>query len=148
MVFLAAMMVMLIFMRANKPPVEQINHEVVETLKRTEREVMFNINPGPIEEEYDYTIVIPEEEVFDLGPDIIPLDLIMYATSAVNVRAGAGTDYDRIGSLAAAQEVKVVGRNSEVNWYMIEFRDDYGFVSGSFLSEDDGRSPDITDTPE
>jgi uncharacterized protein YgiM (DUF1202 family) len=133
---LTVLVVILAYMSANKPPVDRTPPVVEET--RPEREILFNLTP--VEEDEDAG-VFPgfdpdeEEEDEDADPNITKLDLIMYATSDVNVRAGHSTDFDRVGSLSANQEVQVIGQSKETGWYMIEYRDDVAFVSENFLTE-------------
>jgi len=39
----------------------------------------------------------------------------------LNVRTGPGTNYDRIGSLAAGTTVSIIGRNADSSWWQIPF---------------------------
>lgn len=56
----------------------------------------------------------------------------MYATSAVNVREGPSTDFERVGALKAGQEVKVTGEAS-TGWYEIAYGEAVGYVSDRYL---------------
>jgi hypothetical protein len=51
-----------------------------------------------------------------------------YATQQVNVRAGAGTDYDVVGSLSAGEAVDVIECGG--GWCLTE----EGYVSSSYIS--------------
>jgi uncharacterized protein YraI len=42
---------------------------------------------------------------------------------SLNVRAGPGTDYPRVGSLAPGSTVPIVGRNADSSWWQITFED-------------------------
>ncbi len=95
--------------------------------------------PVPAEpEEIKEEVTEPVDELEARTED---LDKIMYAVSAVNVRAGDNTEYDRIGGLTWAQEVKVTGRSTDTQWFQIEFTDAstgdtlQGYVSNKYLSE-------------
>lgn len=60
----------------------------------------------------------------------------MWATSKVNCRAGAGTSYQKVGSLKKHEEVKVTGVASN-GWYEITKEDGTKFyVSNKYLSEE------------
>ena len=60
----------------------------------------------------------------------------MWATSEVNCRAGAGTSYQKVGSLKKHEEVKVTGVASN-GWYEITKEDGTKFyVSNKYLSEE------------
>lgn len=58
----------------------------------------------------------------------------MYAKKSVNVRAGASTDYEKIGSLSWAEEVTVTGVAS-TGWYQISYNGVVGYVSNNYLVE-------------
>lgn len=62
------------------------------------------------------------------------LDLIMYATAAVNVRDLPSTDGAKLGGLTKVQEVQVTGRCNETDWYRIQFEGGVGYVSNEYLS--------------
>jgi len=56
--------------------------------------------------------------------------------SAVNVRAGAGTNYDVIGAAYRGQMFPVLGK--ENGWYKISFNNASGFVSGDYVTLGNG----------
>lgn len=56
----------------------------------------------------------------------------MFAKSSVNVRSGPAKDYEKVGGLSTAQEVKVTGLTN-TNWYRIKYKDTEAFVSASYL---------------
>ena len=56
--------------------------------------------------------------------------------SAVNVRKGAGTNYDVIGAAYKGQIFPVLGK--ENGWYKISFNNASGFVSGDYVTLNDG----------
>lgn len=72
------------------------------------------------------------------------LDKTMYAQSTVNVRAGAGVDFERLGSLSTNDEVHVTGRDKATSWYRIEFNGSEGFVSDSYLGDNTVYIPTYT----
>ncbi|MCL2717555.1 MAG: SH3 domain-containing protein [Lachnospiraceae bacterium] len=139
MALLTVMIIILAYMNANKPPAVQTN-TIEEEAKTTEREIFFNLTPIPDENDSSQPLNLfaeeeDEEEVEeDDDPDITRLYQMMYATSAVNLRAGPGTDFERVGSLSANQEVRVIGQSISSSWYKIEHGDGAAFVSSSFLA--------------
>lgn len=56
--------------------------------------------------------------------------------SAVNVRAGAGTTYEIIGAAYKGQMFPVLGK--ENGWYKISFNNASGFVSGDYVTLENG----------
>jgi uncharacterized protein YgiM (DUF1202 family) len=148
MAFLTVIVVILAIMSANKPPVAEAPPSAEEETTTRVREPLFPLNPVGEEEEVAQNIYIdPEdegEEEDDPDSDISRMDVLMYATATVNVRAGNNAEFDRIGSLASGQEVRVIGRSKETDWYLIEFGDGEGFVSFNYLSEN---APQPAPTP-
>ena len=92
----------------------------------------------PVEEPTE----VPEESVTEPTPVPEPqaiytytdLSATMYATQTVNVRNLPSTDGEKIGSLAANQEVIVTGQCNETGWYKFELDGQTAFVSNSYLS--------------
>ena len=70
---------------------------------------------------------IQSEEVEpDLGYTIIAIDEVtMYATTNANLRSGPGTDYDKVGSLAYAQEIVCNGKveDGDKEWLVLKTED-------------------------
>lgn len=60
---------------------------------------------------------------------------VMYATSAVNVRKGPSTDFERVGGLAYGQEVTVTGQ-ADTEWYEIMYGEEKAYVSNKYLQND------------
>lgn len=58
----------------------------------------------------------------------------MYASDTVNVRAGAGTEYDKIGKISWGSAVQVIGATDN-GWYEISYNENLGFVMGDYLTE-------------
>ncbi|MCR4683827.1 MAG: SH3 domain-containing protein [Lachnospiraceae bacterium] len=91
--------------------------------------------PTPEPEEESAPEVIEEEPVDELAARTTPIEKTMYATQSCNVRSGDSTNYEKIGGLTFAQEVKVTGQSSE-GWYRIDLGDgSQGYVSRKLLSE-------------
>ena len=60
------------------------------------------------------------------------------ASSTVNVRAGAGTNTSKLGTLAHGASVSIVARNGD--WYKIEYGTGYGYVLKSYVQLTSGSS--------
>lgn len=54
-------------------------------------------------------------------------------TGNVNVRSGASTDYDIIGTLTTGTKVQIVSQDSVTGWYKIKYNNDYGYVSNKYV---------------
>ncbi|MBQ9142444.1 MAG: DUF5050 domain-containing protein [Lachnospiraceae bacterium] len=59
---------------------------------------------------------------------------VMYAQSAVNVRIGPSTDYEKVGSLTTNQQVQVTGLTS-TGWYRIDLNGQEAYVSQKYLGD-------------
>ena len=53
--------------------------------------------------------------------------------NSLNVRKGAGTSYDKLGSLKKGAKVDIVAKTSN-GWYKIKYNKDFGYVSGSYVT--------------
>ena len=56
----------------------------------------------------------------------------MYTSDTVNVRNGAGTDYDKIGKLKWGSETQVTGETDN-GWYEVSFGDTTAFIIGNYM---------------
>jgi len=73
------------------------------------------------------------EEVKSIYTDV---NYVRYATTALNVRQGLGTDTEKIGSLTQNQEVTVIGEVAGSDWVLISYSNGKeGHVNKSYLSE-------------
>lgn len=79
------------------------------------------------------TEVLEDTEAEESG--MIAMSAVKYAKSAVNVRSGAGTEYERLGGLKVNQEVAVTGQ-ADNGWYRIAYDGKEGFVSGTYLVDE------------
>ena len=73
---------------------------------------------------------IPTESTYTISES----EMTMYTVKGCNIRQGASTEYDVIGTLSKGEAVKITGKVNEVNWYEISLSEDKkGYVSGSLL---------------
>jgi uncharacterized protein YraI len=56
----------------------------------------------------------------------------MYTSDTVNVRSGAGTDYDKVGKLKWGSNVQVTGETNN-GWYEVSFKDSTAFIKGDYV---------------
>ena len=73
---------------------------------------------------------------------------VVNVTSSLNVRAGAGTGYDKIGSLSPNETVTIISKSGD--WYEIEFNGGTGWVHADYIQiiENTGSVPETPSTPE
>lgn len=64
--------------------------------------------------------------------------------STMHIRSGPGTEYGAIGGLKRGDKVTIVGR--EGDWFKIEFKEDFGYVSALYI-KDTEVLPDPETTP-
>ena len=93
--------------------------------------------------EQDEATTSKVEETTKAKYTVTKLDKTMYAKSTVNVRKGPSTDFEKVGSLSAGKQVKVVGQSDQTGWYLIQFDGKEGYVSNSYLQD----KPVETTTP-
>ncbi len=58
-----------------------------------------------------------------------------YTSDTVNVREGAGTDYDKVGKLYWGSVVQVLGETDN-EWYEVNYKDMKAFIKGEYLVDE------------
>ena len=71
-----------------------------------------------------------EKTVFTVTEYATPIT--MYTSDTVNVRSGAGTDYDKIGKLKWGSETTVTGETDN-GWYEVAYDDGTAFIIGDYM---------------
>lgn len=103
---------------------EEVEGETEEVVENVEVEDVENVEDvEDVEENVETTITYTYADVSQT----------MYVKSAVNVRDLPSTSGNRLGSLAAAQEVTVTGKCNETGWYRIAYGDKVAYVSNNYL---------------
>ena len=100
-----------------------------------------------IEEEtssIEETSNIPTEGTYTISES----DMTMYTVKGCNIRQGASTEYDVIGTLSKGEAVKVTGKVNEVSWYEISYGEGKGYVSGSLLVSEKPAEEQVPSQPE
>ena len=113
--------------------IEQTMTEVVEQTETVMETVAVEVETE-IATEAETETVADEIEKIEYEVTLIE-EVSMYATSAVNVRKGPSTDFDRVGALKHGQEVKVVGQAS-TGWYEITYGEEKAYVSDKYLQSE------------
>ena len=113
--------------------------EVVEAVVETEAIVL----ETEVVEEATEEIVVEDTETTEVEETeaqevadytVKDMSATKYAKQKVNVRSGASTDYEQIGSLNANQKVTVTGQ-ADTGWYRIDYNGKEGYVSDKYLSD-------------
>ncbi len=114
---------------------------VVETEETTESqttETEIATEEEMSEEELTETETSVEESTEEIEKEIIvtPYEQpkTMYATIALNVRKGPGTEYEVVSHLAMAQAVEVTGQ-ADTGWYQFMMDGTMAYASNSYLTE-------------
>ena len=68
------------------------------------------------------------------GSDVIAVGAATVTTSALNVRSGPSTDYDRVGVLSIDTIIVVLEKTNDA-WYKINYKGTEGYVACEYLSE-------------
>ena len=55
--------------------------------------------------------------------------------SGMNLRAGPGTDYDKVTSVPAGTGVTALGTNSDGSWVVVQVGGQYGWLKVEFLNQ-------------
>jgi uncharacterized protein YraI len=69
--------------------------------------------------------------------DSLQAEPYIRAEEAVRVRAGPGTNYDRVGLLTPGETAPVVGKNADASWWQIEYagaENGLGWVTAEFVT--------------
>ena len=128
-----------------------------ETVETTETEKVLDTSENMEETESKIAETLVNTEITEvveeetLNPQTIvvkELNQTMYAKSAVNVRKGDSTEYEKVGSLSFNQQVQVTGQSEATGWYRIEFNGETGFVSQNYLSTEKTANLHIIKTPD
>src|SRR5690606_20729520 len=112
-------------------------------------EVTFEVpdaNPEPTEEATEILIVEASEEatVTEEGSDLIPLEpttMYIHPDGRINVRSGAGINFDIVGTANQNTPVTVLAQNGAGDWLQIRLPNGLqGWVLGDLLDSTPGRS--------
>lgn len=64
----------------------------------------------------------------------LPQGVVGTAKSLVNIRSGPGENYPVIGQLQRGEQQPIIGANENFSWYVINFRQQQGWVSSNFVT--------------
>lgn len=63
------------------------------------------------------------------------MNTVMYAQSNINIRSGAGKDYDKLATLSTNDELCITGRHKETGWYQVSIDGQVGYVSSDYVGD-------------
>lgn len=111
------------FAQTNPEP-EAVEVEVVE------KDVITDAEETEVEAEIPYHYTVNEEE-YTYGAEEDPTGKVVTGGSRLNVRTGAGMDYEIIDQFCPGEEVSVIG--TEGDWYQIIVPAKTGYVHSDYL---------------
>ncbi len=98
--------------------------------------LMFENEEDADEAEEDEEEVLIDEAYESTGFDYVVTkfdgEIPMFASDTVNVRAGAGTEYDKLGKVAWGTGITVTGVTDN-GWYEVLFKDMVGYIRGDYV---------------
>lgn len=109
---------------------EEITSEEITTSEQSETTLAEQVSSEP-----------PAQQALETEPPTASTfyvtDMLMtcYAVQDINVRKGPSTNYDRIGSLSANQEVIVTGQ-ADTGWYRISYNGGEAYASSRYLTSE------------
>ena len=92
--------------------------------------------PAPTPTESVPPTPTPTVTVTDTAPAAMEppaTDASVTVLGEMNVRSGPGTDYDVVGNATADEEFPITGRNSEGDWWRIDFQGQPGWIHAPFV---------------
>ncbi len=112
---------------------ESLVAAITEDVENAVQEASLDI---PIETE-DTTLVEPEAAAAELTLTPFTVSayaepITMYASTTVNVRAGAGTDYQKVGKAVWGTQVTVTGATDN-GWYEVFYKEKTAYIRGDYL---------------
>ena len=116
---------------------ESVDTEAEQSIETEEiEEIEETVTEEILEEDEEKEIVVTEFEQ----------PKTMYATIALNVRKGPGTEYDVVSHLSMAQAIEVTGQ-ADSGWYQFMVDGNAVYASNNYLSETKVEIPTPTPTP-
>jgi len=103
--------------------------EAVEYVKEIQKNMESNVvvqNPNVVED------TLEEKTIYDMYPNIIPANGVMYANCNVHFRTGPSKDNESITLIKKGKEVKIFGIDN--GWYLVEYNGKIGYVYSYHLS--------------
>ncbi len=79
------------------------------------------------------------------NPDSEETEIHKYvvATETINIHSAPGTKYSVLGTLAKGTKVKAIAVTKDGDWYKINYKNDYGYISVSYTTENPDK-PNVT----
>ncbi len=80
------------------------------------------------------TLIKKEPTVPEYTVTVYEDDKDLYTNELVNIRKGAGTDFDKVATVTKDTKVDVIGETDN-GWYQVAFNDEVGYIKSDFLQE-------------
>ena len=95
-------------------------------------------DPAPSSEPAPQVAALPPAE--EAGPRIEEMDMILVATAIANLRDAPNTRGKKVGRLLPDEEVNVLGRVADRDWYQIAYKDQIAYVYAPLLKQAQSRA--------
>ena len=87
--------------------------------------------------EHDYTpqnLIKSSSTVAEYKITVFENEKSFYSNDRVNVRKGAGTEFDRLSTIKRDTKVTVIGETDN-GWYQVMYNDEVGYIKSDYLQE-------------
>ena len=122
------------FAHSNYFLIKTLSSEVVDFIKTIQNNMT---SLDTIENEQDNSVIsgkLEEMSIYEMYPDVLPLEGYMYANVNVHFRKGPSKKTDSITLIKKGQELKLLG--SYNGWYLVEYNGKVGYVYSYYVSYD------------
>ena len=105
--------------------------------------------PPPVPAETAAATPTPEIAATDPVPTEIALqasDAKVTVLGEMNIRSGPSTDYEVVGDAIAGEEFAITGKNTDGNWWQIDFRGESGWIYAPFVVAAEAEDVPVVDT--
>jgi hypothetical protein len=115
------------------------SENVVAAIAEDVDNAMIEVSSYIPEEETDTQLVEVEEAASELTLTPFTVNayaesIPMYASTTVNVRTGAGTDYQKVGKVSWGTPVTVTGVTDN-GWFEVNYKDSTAYIKGDYLMD-------------
>lgn len=111
-----------------------LTSETVDYVKLIQKN-METLEKVEIEQNDDVTLgTMEEKSIYEMYPNVLPMDGYMYANVNVHFRKGPSKKTDSMMLIKKGQEVKLLG--SDNGWYLVEYKGRVGYVYSYYVSYD------------
>ncbi len=87
-----------------------------------------------IEDNSEEVVEEEQEVISDYTINVYEENKTLYTNDRVNVRSGAGTEYEKLATLSVGAKVTVIGETNN-GWYQVLYNDDASYIKSDYLQE-------------